>query len=237
MQINIITLFPGMFAGVFGESMVKRAVERELVNINYVDLRPFGDGRHQTVDDEPYGGEGGMILKVAPMARALDSIAERGHVVLTTPRGKPFAQNDALRLSQLENLTIICGHYEGLDERISELYVDEELSIGDYVLTGGEIPAMVMVDSIVRLLPGVLGCDTLVTGDSHYAGLLEHPHYTRPREFDGLQVPEVLLSGDHARIKRWRRQQALKKTRAARPDLFDSVELSAADRKLLEEDD
>ncbi|OPZ60122.1 MAG: tRNA (guanine-N(1)-)-methyltransferase [Deltaproteobacteria bacterium ADurb.Bin510] len=237
MQINLVTLFPAMFAGVFGESMIKRAVERELVQINYVDLRQFGDGRHQTVDDEPYGGEGGMILKVAPMARALESIAERGYVVLTTPRGKPYTQADALRLSQLDNLTIICGHYEGLDERITELYVDEELSIGDYVLTGGEIPAMAMVDSVVRLLPGVLGCDTLVTGDSHYAGLLEHPHYTRPREFAGLEVPEVLLSGDHARIRRWRRQQALRKTRDARPDLFARLDLSAADLKLLEQDD
>ncbi len=237
MKINIITLFPQMFTGVLGESIIARALDRQQVQIELVDLRPFGDGKHLTVDDTPYGGDGGMVMKVAPIARALDSVDDRGHVILTTPRGKPFVQGDALRLSRLESVTILCGHYEGVDERVSELYVDEEISVGDFVLTGGEIPAMAITDSIVRLLPGVLGCDTLLTGDSHYEGLLEHPHYTRPREISGCCVPDVLLSGDHERIRKWRRRQALHITATRRPDLMDRARLSAEDLDLLNEED
>ncbi len=219
-----------------GESMMARAVKKQLVGLNIVDLRPFGDGRHLTVDDASYGGDGGMIIKVAPVARAMQALPRPGHVVLTTPRGRIFTQEDALRFSRMEDLTLICGHYEGVDERVCELFVDEEISIGDYVLTGGEIPAMVMADAVIRLIPGVLGRDTLETGDSHYDGLLEHPHYTRPSQYEGLAVPEVLLSGDHERIRRWRRKMALIRTRDERPDLFGQVRLSAEDMALIDED-
>lgn len=218
--INIITLFPNLFSGVYEESIISRAIAKGLVTIKLVALRDFGIGAHRTVDDTPYGGGGGMIFKPEPIAAALESLEDRGEVILTTPRGRLFSQEDALRLSGKGIITIICGHYEGVDERVSELFVDEELSIGDYVLTGGEIPAMVMTDAIVRLIPGVLGQDTLHTGDSHYEGLLEHPQYTRPREFRGLEVPEVLLSGNHEQIKVWRGMMSQRKTHEVRPDLM-----------------
>jgi len=220
--VNIITLFPDMFTGVFSESILSRAISAGLLRVNIVHLREYGIGNHRTVDDTPYGGGGGMVMKPEPIAAALEGIGERGHVILTSPRGSLFRQPDALRLSTLDAMTIICGHYEGVDERVSELFVHEELSIGDYVLTGGELPAMVIVDAVVRLIPGVLGHDTKLSGDSHYEGLLEHPHYTRPREFRGLTVPEVLLSGDHEKIRAWRRQEAIRKTREARPDLLEN---------------
>jgi len=218
--INIITLFPGMFRGVFEESMIARACANNIVDIRITALRDFGLGPHRVVDDSPYGGGGGMIIKPEPMAAAIESLPRRGRVILTTPRGALFRQDDALRLSREQVITILCGHYEGVDERVSELFVDEELSIGDYVLTGGEIPAMAMIDAIVRLVPGVLGKDTAITGDSHYNGLLEHPHYTRPTEFRGLSVPCVLMSGNHKDIQSWRERMALEKTREARPDLL-----------------
>jgi len=236
MLINIITLFPAMFPAVFGESILKRAQACGALEFNIVDLRAFGIGRHRVVDDAPYGGGGGMVMKPEPIAAALDSLPERGHVILTTPRGALFRQATALRLSTLPVITVICGHYEGIDERVSELFVDEEISMGDYVLTGGEIPTMAIVDAVARLIPSVLGTDTCITGDSHYDGLLEHPQYTRPAEFQGLAVPGVLLSGDHERIKRWRRKMAMLKTRSARPDLFDRYELSAEDLNLLNEE-
>lgn len=237
MLINIITLFPSMFTGVLGESIVKRAQTQQVVKINIVDLRAFGIGKHKVADDTPYGGGGGMVMKPEPIAAALAGLSDKGHVILTTPRGALFRQASALRLSALPAITLICGHYEGIDERVSELYVDEEISVGDYVLTGGEIPAMAIVDAVVRLIPSVLGTDTCITGDSHYEGLLEHPQYTRPPEFSGLAVPEVLLSGDHDRIRRWRRKMAILKTRSARPDLFDKFDLSASDLALLAEED
>lgn len=219
-KISIITLFPGMLEGVFQESIIARARAKNLADIDIIPLREFGLGPHRVVDDTPYGGGGGMILKPEPIAQALQTLENRGRVILTTPRGRPFTQDDALRLSREPAITIICGHYEGVDERVSELFVDEELSIGDYVLTGGELPAMVMADAVVRLIPGVLGKDSLHTGDSHYQGLLEHPHYTRPSEFMGLSVPEVLLSGDHEKIRIWREKAAREKTRSVRPDLL-----------------
>lgn len=237
MIINIITLFPGMFQGAFDESILKRAVQQGAVAIRTIDLREYGEGRHKVVDDTPYGGGGGMVMKPEPIAKALASLPDKGHVILTTPRGALFKQAAALRLSILPVITMLCGHYEGIDERVSELFVDEELSIGDYVLTGGEIPAMVIVDAIVRLIPSVLGMDTILTGDSHYEGLLEHPQYTRPPEFMGKPVPEVLISGDHARIKRWRRKMALKQTYLKRPDLIEALDLSADDQALLTEED
>ena len=209
-----------MFSGVFEESIISRAIAKELVKLTVVPLREFGLGPHRTVDDTPYGGGGGMILKPEPIAAALESLENRGRVILTTPRGRPFCQETALRLSRQDIITIICGHYEGVDERISDLFVDEDVSIGDYVLTGGEIPAMVIVDSVVRLVPGVLGKDTLHTGDSHYEGYLEYPHYTRPREFRGMEVPEVLLSGNHEEVKAWRNRMSHEKTHEVRPDLL-----------------
>ncbi len=236
MTINIITLFPGMFNGIFEESIIKRAVSKGHATINLTDLRKFGEGPHKVVDDTPYGGGGGMVIKPGPVADALSSCPEKGHVILTTPRGTLFTQADALRLSRMDTITIICGHYEGIDERVTELFVDEELSIGDYVLTGGEIPAMTITDAVIRLIPGVLGMDTTLTGDSHYDGLLEHPQYTRPSEFMGIRVPEVLLSGDHENIRLFRRKMALLKTKHQRPDLFKSHIFSKTDRKLSEEE-
>jgi tRNA (guanine37-N1)-methyltransferase len=221
MKISIITLFPDMFKGVFSESILGRAIDAGLLEVEIVHLREYGLGSHRVVDDTPYGGGGGMILKPEPIAAALEALGESGHVILTSPRGRPFRQADALRLSALERITVICGHYEGVDERVSELFVHEELSIGDYVLTGGELPAMVIIDAVARLIPGVLGHDTTQSGDSHYDGLLEYPHYTRPREFRGRAVPEVLMSGNHEKIKAWREQEALKKTRESRPDLLE----------------
>ena len=212
-----------MFRGVFEESIIARATLKKILDIRVLDLREFGIGPHRVVDDTPYGGGGGMILKPEPIASALESFDERGRVILTTPRGKPFRQEDARRLSLEHVITIICGHYEGVDERVSELFVDEEISIGDYVLTGGEIPSMVLLDAVVRLIPGVLGKDTSHTGDSHYDGLLEHPHYTRPRGFRGLTVPEVLISGNHEEIRAWREKMAYQKTREVRPDLMGKV--------------
>lgn len=223
MIVSIISLFPEMFQGVFSESILSRAQEAGLLDVRIVHLREYGIGSHRVVDDTPYGGGGGMILKPEPIASALEAIGDAGHVILTSPRGKPFRQDDAMRLSTFGNITIICGHYEGVDERVSELFVDEELSIGDYVLTGGELPAMVIVDAVARLVPGVLGHDTTVSGDSHYEGLLEYPHYTRPREFRGVEVPEVLIGGNHEKIKAWRKQEALKKTQATRPDLLEKI--------------
>ena len=220
MNINIITLFPDMFSGVFNESMISRAIAKDLITIRIVPLRDYGLGPHLVVDDTPYGGGGGMILKPEPIAAALESLVDKGNVILTTPRGLLFSQGDALRLSGQGTITIICGHYEGVDERVSGLFVNEEISIGDYVLTGGEIPAMVITDAIVRLIPGVLGQDSRDTGDSHYEGILEHPHYTKPREFRGLEVPAVLLSGNHEEIRLWREKTALEKTREVRPDLL-----------------
>lgn len=220
MVINIISLFPAMFEGVFNQSIIRRAVDNALIELRITDLREFGLGSHRVVDDAPFGGGGGMILKPEPIASALEELPESGHVILTTPRGNLFTQANAIRLSKMETLTIICGHYEGIDERVTRLYVDEELSIGDYVLTGGEIPAMVITDALARLIPGVLGKDTIETGDSHYNGLLEHPHYTRPRDFKGLSVPEVLLSGNHDEIRAWREKTAFEKTKDMRPDLL-----------------
>ncbi len=238
MIVHIITLFPSMFGGFLENSIISRAIERGIVDIRLVDLRPFGLGPHRMVDDTPYGGGGGMVMRVEPIHNALKSIGkDTGHVILTTPRGKLFTQGDAFRLSREGSITVICGHYEGVDERVSELFVDEELSIGDYVLTGGEIPAMVMIDAIVRLVPGVLVKDTLVSGDSHYNGLLEHPQYTRPRQYMDRAVPEVLLGGNHKEIQKWRRIMSLKATMRRRPDLLDKVSLSKEDIMVLGEED
>lgn len=226
--IDILTLFPDMFAGPFNESIIGRAVERGLVHISIHNLRDYTHDRHHTVDDCPYGGGVGMILKPEPLFEAVESIKsaviQRGEatprVVLLTPQGGLFCQHIAAEMANLKALLLICGHYEGIDERVREHLIDDEISIGDYVLTGGELAAMVVVDAIVRLLPGVLGADSALNEDSHTNGLLEYPQYTRPREYRGWEVPPILLSGNHAEIARWRGEQSLSRTRQRRPDLL-----------------
>jgi tRNA (guanine37-N1)-methyltransferase len=221
MTIDIVTIFPGMFTGVLGESILKRAQESGAVAINTVDLRDFTIDVHRSVDDRPFGGGAGMVMKPEPLFAAVESLrTEDSHVVLLTPQGEAFRQAKAAEMAARQHLIFVCGHYEGVDERVRTGLIDEELSIGDYVLTSGNLPAMVVTDAIVRLLPGVLGCDESVVEESFSDGLLEYPQYTRPREFNGEEVPEVLLSGDHAKIAAWRQQQAVERTRERRPDLL-----------------
>ena len=236
MRIDIVTLFPEMFTGPFGESIIKRAVERGLVEIHLHNLREHGLGRHRQVDDYPYGGGPGMILRVEPLFAAVEEVkAKVGRedipVILLSPQGRLFSQKVAQELARQPNLILLCGHYEGVDERVREHLVTDELSIGDYVLTGGELPAMVVVDAVVRLLPGVLGAEEGTREDSHAIGLLEYPQYTRPKEFRSWGVPEVLLSGNHAEIAKWRLEQALKRTQERRADLLEK--LSEEERKRL----
>ena len=222
LQIDVITIFPGILQGFLGESMLKRAVERGCVQVRLVDLRAFTHDRHRTTDDRPFGGGPGMIMKPEPLFEAVESVRTAGsRVVLMTPQGTPFRQAEARRLAGERHLVLVCGHYEGVDERVRLFLVDEEVSIGDYVLTGGELAAMVVVDAVVRLLPGALNQSSL-NEESFSRGLLEYPQYTRPREFRDMKVPDVLLSGDHARIRRWREKMALKRTKEQRPDLLQS---------------
>jgi tRNA (guanine37-N1)-methyltransferase len=236
MLIDILTLFPGMFDGPFRESIVKRAIERGLVTIRIHNIRDWATDRHRTVDDYPYGGGAGMVLKPDVLIAAIEAVrGEDGYVILLTPQGRLFTQQVARELAQKPHLVLVCGHYEGVDERVRLLAVDDEISIGDYVLTGGELAAMVVVDATVRLLPGVLGDEASIREESHSSGLLEYPHYTRPPEFRGLRVPDVLLSGHHAQIARWRRREALRRTLERRPDLLAKAPLTAEDLKLLEE--
>lgn len=223
MRISIITLFPEVFQQILDSSILKRAQKKGLVEFKLINLRDFGEGKHKVVDDRPYGGGTGMILKPDVLAKALTKITDRQHlskVILTSAAGEPYKQVAAKRLSKLDYLVIVCGHYEGVDQRFIDKYVDEEISIGDYVLTGGEIPAMVIVDSITRLIPGVLEKSEATQEESFSEGFLEYPHYTRPEEFEGVKVPEVLLSGNHAEIKKWRSQKSLEKTKKFRPDLL-----------------
>ena len=241
MQIDIITLFPQMFQGIFQESILKRAQQKNIVKINIHNLRDFAIGKHSTVDDYSYGGGAGMVLKSEPIFRAVEKIvgnrkAKYGvHIILLTPQGQTFNQDKAKELSREKHLLFICGHYEGVDERVVENLVTDEVSIGDYVLTGGELPAMVIIDSLVRLLPGVLNKRESFENDSFYQGLLDYPHYTRPRRFRGKSVPAILLSGNHNQIKKWRRQKALENTLNKRPDLLEKIRLSAEDKKILNE--
>jgi tRNA (guanine37-N1)-methyltransferase len=238
MKFDILTLFPDMFAGPFGESIIKRAVVNGLIDIRLHNIRDYAFDRHKTADDYPYGGGAGMVMKPEPLAACLETVrADRpgARVILTTPQGRPFNQALAEDLAREKELLIICGRYEGVDERVRELFVDDEISLGDFVLTGGEIAAMVLVDAVSRLIPGVLGCGESATDDSFSDGLLEYPQYTRPAEFRGLEVPGVLLSGNHQEIARWRRRMALQRTWLKRSDLLASARLSTADRKILQE--
>ena len=234
MIIDVVTIFPRMFDSPFAESIMNRALEREQFTLRVHNLRDYCRDRHRVVDDYPYGGGAGMVMRPEPAFRALQDLRDLqcpGEVLLPSPSGELFTQVLAQQLSTLQQLVIFCPHYEGLDERVSTL-VDREISLGDYILTGGELPAMVMIDAIVRLLPGVLGSAASLEEES-FSPLLEYPHYTRPAEFAGLKVPEVLLSGHHARIKEWRRLQALRRTLERRPDLLAQVELTAEEEKLL----
>ena len=238
MRWDVLTLFPGMFAGPLGESIVKRAVERGLVEIALHDIRDQATDRHRTVDDTPYGGGAGMVLRAPPVVAAVEAALGDAlgsvPVIYLSPSGRLFTQRVAEELSRLPRVALLCGHYEGLDERARELVVTDELSIGDYVLTGGELAAMVVIDATTRLLPGVIDAGSLAD-ESHSGGLLEYPHYTRPAEYRGLGVPPVLLSGHHAEIARWRRRAALRKTARNRPDLLATAPLTEEDRRWLDD--
>lgn len=233
-RITVLTLFPALVQEYFRTSLVGKAVDRGALAVDVVDIREFALDRHRTCDDAPYGGGAGMVLLAEPLAAALDSVdAKARHVVFPTPSGVPFRQDDALRLSEKEGLVLICGRYEGIDQRIVDEYVHEELTIGDYVLSSGELAAMVIIDAIYRLRDGMLRRES-VQEDSFQDGLLEYPHYTRPETFRSRSVPEVLLSGHHARIARWRRDQQLMRTAINRPDLLQHVQLDEAERKMTE---
>lgn len=238
-RMDMITLFPEMFTGPFGNSIIKRAVEKGILDIHFTNFRDFAFDKHRQVDDSPFGGGSGMVLKPEPLFRALRHVKEctEGHgprrTLLMDPGGVPFSQKKAKELARYEQLIFICGHYEGFDGRITEHLADEAISIGDYVLTGGELPAMVIADAVSRMLPGVLGSEESALTDSFYEGLLEFPQYTRPRDYEGMQVPEILFSGDHGKIRAWRRQQSLRITMEQRPDLLDRAELTSADKEFL----
>lgn len=239
MRIDVLTLFPRMFEGPLGESIIGKAREKELLEINVSNFRDYSDNKHQTVDDYPYGGGAGMLLKVQPVYDNIKAIEEatpetKKRVILLDPAGKPFDQKMAEEFSTEEHLVFICGHYEGYDERIRSLVTDE-VSLGDYVLTGGELGAMVMVDATVRLLPEVLGNQTSAQTDSHSTGLLEHPQYTRPAEFKGMKVPEVLMNGNHKLIEQWQLKESLRRTYQRRPDMLETYPLTAEMQKLLKE--
>jgi tRNA (guanine37-N1)-methyltransferase len=237
MKFDVLTLFPGMFESPLQESILGRAVERGLIRFAAHNLRDWAEGRHKVTDDTPCGGGDGMVMKPEPVARALTALrsdSPGSRVLLMTPQGKRFDQHEAWSLAQEPGLIFVCGRYEGFDERIRSL-VDAEYSLGDFVLTGGELPAMVMIDAIARLLPEVLGSRGSALGDSFSDGLLEYPHYTRPIEFMGMRVPEVLLSGNHAAIARWRRREQLKRTLQRRPDLLAAARLTDEDRRILDE--
>jgi len=221
LAIDVITIFPGMLKGFLGESMLKRAARQGLVRIRVIDLRRFAKGKHRTTDDRPYGGGPGMVMKPEPIFEAVESVAEPGaKVILMTPQGRKFSQAVAGELARERHLVFVCGHYEGVDERVSEALVNDEISIGDYVLTNGVLPAAVVIDAVTRLIPGVLGGEGATEQESFRESLLEYPQYTRPPEYRGMKVPEILLSGDHEEIARWRREQALARTRRRRPDLL-----------------
>jgi len=221
MRIDIITLFPEMVSGFVGSSMMGRAREKGIVDIHIVDLRPFGEGKWKLTDDRPFGGGAGMLMKPEPLAAAIDSVrTEQAQTIYMSPDGEPFRHEVAMELSREEHLVLVSGHYEGIDQRIRDSRIDRELSIGDYVLTNGTLPAAVVVDAVVRQIPGVLGAEKSLTQDSFHNTVLGFPQYTRPLEFEGMRVPEVLLSGNHGEIERWRKERSLEKTRVRRPDLL-----------------
>ena len=237
MTINIVTLFPELCSYVMGESIIGRAQKAGKLEIKCINIRDFADNNYGRIDDNPYGGGRGMLITAEPLARCCEDIIEkcdsRPRVVYMSPKGGIFNQEKAIELSGFDNIILVCGHYEGVDERFIEEFVDEEISIGDFVLTGGEIAAVIVADAVGRLCDGVLSDTECFTEDSHYNGLLEYPHYTRPAEWRGLAVPEVLLSGHHANIEKWRREQSLIITKKRRPDMIANADLSEAEIKML----
>lgn len=234
MIFNVLTLFPEMFEGFLKASIIGRSIENNLLDVKLMNIRDFSDDKHKSVDDAPYGGGPGMVMTPQPLRDAIQSISAESHIIFLTPKGKPLDQKKVIDLSDQENITLICGHYEGIDQRIIDTYVDEEISIGDYVLTGGELGAMVVIDSVTRLLPGVLGDEDSYKEDSHFNGLLDHPHYTRPQSFDGLDVPSILLSGHHKKIEHWRLEQSILNTYKKRPDLIEKkLNADVTDKELI----
>jgi tRNA (guanine37-N1)-methyltransferase len=238
-KFDVITIFPRMFEAPLAEGIVGRAIARGLVDLKVHDLRDFTEDRHRSVDDVPFGGGPGMVLKVKPLVEAVASIRrDRGEpsaIILTSPQGRRFTQDEAVRLGRLPHVAVICGRYEGVDERVRDRVPIEELSIGDYVLSGGELPALVVLDAVARLQPGAVGDEQSVECDSFSRGLLDYPHYTRPAEFEGVTVPEVLLSGHHGEIRRWRKRESLRRTLERRPDLLERAALDEEERALLRE--
>ncbi|MCX5832896.1 MAG: tRNA (guanosine(37)-N1)-methyltransferase TrmD [Deltaproteobacteria bacterium] len=238
MRFDILSVFPEMFSSPLQTSLLKKAQEKGLIDVRLWDIRHYAEDKHRMTDDAPYGGGGGMVMKVEPIDRALAAVAPAPGetlVILLTPQGETFNQQMAEQLSRYERLVLVCGHYEGVDERVREYLVEKEVSIGDYILTGGELSALVLVDAVSRLIPGVLGNSESAACDSFSMGLLEYPHYTRPGSYRGWDVPEVLLSGNHAEIELWRRKESLKRTWERRRDLLDKTRLSEKDGRLLQE--
>jgi tRNA (guanine37-N1)-methyltransferase len=238
MEFDVFTLLPEVFSPYLESSILQRARQRKLVEVRVHNIRDWAADKHHVTDDEPYGGGGGMVMKVEPLFAAVESVlgpAGDAPVILLTPQGRVFTQQVAQELAARPRLGLVCGRYEGVDERIRQHLVTDEISIGDYVLTGGELAALILIDAVTRLIPGVLGDPDGAHDDSHASGLLEYPHYTRPPEFRGWGVPEILLSGDHAKIARWRREQSLRRTLKRRPEMLDRAKLSATDRRVLEE--
>ncbi len=235
MKISILTLFPEMCEAFVNESIIGRAIKGEKVEIECINIRDYANNKHNKVDDTPYGGGMGMIMAAEPIYNTYKSIAtENSHLVYLSPKGSTFTQKKAIELSEKEHVILLCGHYEGIDERVIEEIVDEEISIGDFVLTGGELPALVVADAVCRMLPGVLSDDICFTEESHFSGLLEYPQYTKPSVWHDSQVPEVLLSGHHANIEKWRREKSLEITKKRRPDMLKKAELTKQDIKYIE---
>jgi tRNA (guanine37-N1)-methyltransferase len=239
MKIDVLSLFPDMFSGVFGQSILKKAQEKSAVQFQVLDFREFSTNKHRNVDDYPYGGGAGMVLTPQPLFDAVETLtketSEKPRIILLCPQGERFSQRKAEELSKEMHLIFLCGHYEGYDERIREHLVTDEISIGDYVLTGGELGAMVVIDAVTRLLPGVLGKEESHLQDSFSTGFLEHPQYTRPADFRGMKVPDVLMSGNHKNIEEWRKKESLKRTYERRPDLLEHIELTKEEENWLKE--
>ncbi len=238
MKITILTIFPEMFRSVLDSSILGRAREQGLIEVECVDIRPFSDRKHKNTDDYPFGGGAGMVMLAQPIMDAMKSVCGedfKGRRIFMGPRGTTLTTRKARQLAREEHLVLLCGHYEGVDQRALDACIDEEISIGDYILTGGELAAMVLTDCVARFIPGVLGSGESAEEESFSDGLLEYPQYTRPRELKGMEVPEVLLSGDHARIRQWRRQESLRVTKRFRPDLLEKAELTDKEKKMLEE--
>ena len=236
MRFDILTIFPDLLNSPLQEGIIRRAIKDRKIEVAIHNIRDFATDKHAMTDDRPFGGGEGMVMKPEPVAAALEKVKEEagtGRVVFLSPKGQCFTQKKAEELAELDHLILLCGRYEGIDERLIDLYVDEEISIGDYILTGGELAAMVLVDSITRLQPGVLGCADSAEQDSFSRGMLKHPQYTRPRDFEGLAVPDVLLSGDHEAVRKWRLVAAVKQTLSKRPELLAAVSFTVAEKKLL----